>query len=264
MNEPRRSALVWLASVDHGRRDALVALDGDEIVAVARYDSRPGDSAAEVAVTVEDAWQHQGIGGRLTKRLARRAVDHGIDRSSPPCWPTTGPRSGFAQALSRRVGAFRRRRLRGVDAAPPLQLNVGYRQPAVGCRAVGEAVDESQARPRVVDRAHLVVDEPVREPDLAHDALAEVGRDTAVRLGHAIQGRPRNRLRARERVEASFQLGEDAREEQHDIVLAARLMAQSRAIGHRVQRALETLGRARECDAPAGFDAELLRSAVPE
>ena len=77
--EPRRSALVWLTAVDHDRRDALVALDGDEIVAVARYDSRPGAASAEVAVTVEDAWQHQGIGGRLTKRLARRAVDHGIE-----------------------------------------------------------------------------------------------------------------------------------------------------------------------------------------
>jgi GNAT superfamily N-acetyltransferase len=77
--EPRRSALVWLTAVDHDRRDALVALDGDEIVAVARYDGEPGAGTAEVAVTVEDAWQHRGIGRRLTARLARRAVDHGIE-----------------------------------------------------------------------------------------------------------------------------------------------------------------------------------------
>ena len=37
--EPPRSALLRLADVDHVRRDALVALDGDEIVAVARYDA---------------------------------------------------------------------------------------------------------------------------------------------------------------------------------------------------------------------------------
>ena len=37
-----RAALLRLADVDHGRRDALVALDGDEIVAVARYDGRIG------------------------------------------------------------------------------------------------------------------------------------------------------------------------------------------------------------------------------
>ena len=37
-----RTALLLAHDVDHGRRDALVALDGDEIVAVARYDGRAG------------------------------------------------------------------------------------------------------------------------------------------------------------------------------------------------------------------------------
>ena len=40
----RAAALLRLADVDHDRRDALVALDGDEIVAVARYDGRAGDA----------------------------------------------------------------------------------------------------------------------------------------------------------------------------------------------------------------------------
>ena len=53
---------MWLTDVDHDRREALVALDGDEIVAVARYDGRPGGIDAEIAVTVEDAWQHRGVG----------------------------------------------------------------------------------------------------------------------------------------------------------------------------------------------------------
>lgn len=100
INEPRRSALVWLAAVDHGSRDALVALDGDEIVAVARYDSRPGSSAAEVAVTVEDAWQHQGIGGHLTKRLARRAIDHGIESFLATVLADNRPALGLMRKLS--------------------------------------------------------------------------------------------------------------------------------------------------------------------
>ena len=79
IQQPSRTALLWLTSVDHGRRDALVALDGDEIVAVARYDGRAGKTTAEIAVTVEDSWQHLGVGQRLTKRLARRAIDHGIE-----------------------------------------------------------------------------------------------------------------------------------------------------------------------------------------
>src|SRR5205814_8043687 len=57
MARPPRAALLRLADVDHGRRDALVALDGDEIVGVARYDARPGSTEAEIALTIEDAWQ---------------------------------------------------------------------------------------------------------------------------------------------------------------------------------------------------------------
>jgi len=55
ITRPPRAALLRLADVDHARRDALVALDGDEIVAVARYDAAPGATEAELALTVEDA-----------------------------------------------------------------------------------------------------------------------------------------------------------------------------------------------------------------
>jgi GNAT superfamily N-acetyltransferase len=74
--------LLHLADVDHQRRDALVALDGDEIVAVARYSDEgdpdaPRAREAELAVTVEDAWQHQGLGRALTLRLAELARARG-------------------------------------------------------------------------------------------------------------------------------------------------------------------------------------------
>lgn len=100
VNQPRRSALIWLTAVDHVRREALVALDGDEIVAVARYDSRPGSTTAEIAVTVEDAWQHQGIGGRLTKRLAGRAVDRGIESFVATVLADNRPALGLLRKLS--------------------------------------------------------------------------------------------------------------------------------------------------------------------
>jgi GNAT superfamily N-acetyltransferase len=65
--------------VDHRCREALVALDDDEIVAVARYDSDCGARDAEVAVTVEDAWQRRGVGRVLTRRLALLATARGFD-----------------------------------------------------------------------------------------------------------------------------------------------------------------------------------------
>lgn len=78
------TALLWFSNVDHCRRDALVALDGDEIVAVARYDQlRDADGSialdAELAVTVEDAWQHRGLGRQLAHRLCVLARDRGCD-----------------------------------------------------------------------------------------------------------------------------------------------------------------------------------------
>ena len=100
IQEPPRSALLWLATVDHQDRDALVALDGDEIVGVARYDARVGSHAAEIAVTVEDAWQHRGLGKRLAVRLARRAVDRGIESFEATVMPDNRPALGLLRKLS--------------------------------------------------------------------------------------------------------------------------------------------------------------------
>ena len=100
IHEPSRTALLWLTSVDHDHREALVALDGDEIVGVARYDTRAGGHAAEVAVTVEDAWQHRGLGKRLTKRLARRAVDRGIESFEATVMPDNRQALGLLRKLS--------------------------------------------------------------------------------------------------------------------------------------------------------------------
>jgi RimJ/RimL family protein N-acetyltransferase len=100
VQEPSRSALLWLATVDHHDRDALVALDGDEIVGVARYDARPGSRTAEIAVTVEDAWQHRGLGKRLTLRLARRAIDRGFEAFEATLLPDNRPALGLLRKLS--------------------------------------------------------------------------------------------------------------------------------------------------------------------
>jgi len=81
----QRATLLQLADVDHCRRDALVALDCDEIVAVARYDDvtqveQPdGGRVAEVAVSVEDAWQHRGVGRQLVCGVAALARERGYD-----------------------------------------------------------------------------------------------------------------------------------------------------------------------------------------
>src|SRR4051812_18134139 len=72
-----------LLDLDHHDREALLAIDpvtGDG-VAVARYVGlRDEPGAAEVAVTVADAWQGRGLGSALTALLAERARDVGVAR----------------------------------------------------------------------------------------------------------------------------------------------------------------------------------------
>ena len=78
MPRPRRAALLHLAGLDHALHEALVAQVGHEIVAVARYDGRPDEDDAEVAVIVDDEWQNRGLGTRLLHQLARVGSRRGL------------------------------------------------------------------------------------------------------------------------------------------------------------------------------------------
>ena len=77
----------------------LAVSPGDEIVAVARYDTRPGTDQAEIAVTVEDAWQHRGLGRRLT---ARRAIGYAQALAQLNGTATRTEAIAETQALTRR------------------------------------------------------------------------------------------------------------------------------------------------------------------
>jgi protein lysine acetyltransferase len=76
-----RAELRYLTEVDGVNHIALVALDGDQLVAVARcvrLPDRPG--TAEMAIVVGDPWQRQGLGTALAQALADAAVAVGIRR----------------------------------------------------------------------------------------------------------------------------------------------------------------------------------------
>jgi RimJ/RimL family protein N-acetyltransferase len=64
--------------VDHRDREALVALDGPDIIAVGRFDRSPGTDHAEVAFVVADEWQGRGVGTCLLRQLTVRARAAGI------------------------------------------------------------------------------------------------------------------------------------------------------------------------------------------
>jgi GNAT superfamily N-acetyltransferase len=64
--------------VDGRARFALVAMRETDLVAVARYEGRPGESTAELAVVVDDALHHQGVGRLLLERLVDVAREAGL------------------------------------------------------------------------------------------------------------------------------------------------------------------------------------------
>ena len=72
--------LARFTHVDYADRLALIALDGERLVAVARYERQPRSDEAEVAFVVADEYQHQGIGTLLLEHLAEAAWRRGITR----------------------------------------------------------------------------------------------------------------------------------------------------------------------------------------
>ncbi|HET9772049.1 MAG TPA: GNAT family N-acetyltransferase, partial [Acidimicrobiia bacterium] len=72
------SELEFLTTLDYRWRMALVAVLGDEIVGVARYEGKEGTTSAEVAFLVDDHHHGRGIGTVLLEWLAAAARDSGI------------------------------------------------------------------------------------------------------------------------------------------------------------------------------------------
>lgn len=76
---PRDEMLMHISAVNHETREALVAVAADgEVVGVAQYEGRPGAEEAEVAITVEDAWQGSGLGTELLLRLGKLGARRGL------------------------------------------------------------------------------------------------------------------------------------------------------------------------------------------
>ncbi|HET7340760.1 MAG TPA: GNAT family N-acetyltransferase [Methylomirabilota bacterium] len=73
----------FLANVDYRGRFALVVespANPDTLIAVARYEPAGEPGVAEVAFTVQDAWQDRGLGTVLFRELLAAAAANGIHR----------------------------------------------------------------------------------------------------------------------------------------------------------------------------------------
>lgn len=77
--------------VDHVDREAIVAMSGERIIGVGRYDRVPQTAGAEVAFVVADEWQHHGLGPVLLVHIADLARARGIHRLVAETLPTNRP-----------------------------------------------------------------------------------------------------------------------------------------------------------------------------
>jgi GNAT superfamily N-acetyltransferase len=73
-----QSEIDHLTHVDYVDRMAVVVEDDGTLIAVGRYDRRPGTTEAEVAFVVADAYQHLGLGTLLLGKLVVLARQSGI------------------------------------------------------------------------------------------------------------------------------------------------------------------------------------------
>lgn len=109
--ELSRADARYLVDVDGVDHCALVAVDADEIIAVARFIRLAGQpDAAEFAIVVGDACQRRGLGTTLLRRLGEVARARGITRFTA----TVLTANAGIQRLAARVaagGAVQRRPL---------------------------------------------------------------------------------------------------------------------------------------------------------
>jgi GNAT superfamily N-acetyltransferase len=85
--------------VDGRVRFALVAMRASDLVAVARYEGRPGEPSAELAVVVDDVLQHQGVGRLLLQRLLDVAREAGLGELAADVLIHNAPMLSLLRAL---------------------------------------------------------------------------------------------------------------------------------------------------------------------
>ena len=98
-----RAELTYLTDVDQRRHAAFAAIDPADgaIVGVARYAAEPdAPGTADVAFFVVDAWQGQGVGTLLGRRLVAHADRQGVARLAASTFAENRP----ARAVLRRLG----------------------------------------------------------------------------------------------------------------------------------------------------------------
>jgi acetyltransferase len=103
-----------------GAMVATITVDGrEQQIGVARYVREPGESAAEFAIVLGDAWQGAGLGRQLLSAL----IDHARQQGIGQLFGTTFSDNLGMLGLAQRLG-FRRSRVAGAGFLTMLRLTL--------------------------------------------------------------------------------------------------------------------------------------------
>ena len=91
--------------VDHHDRVAFVALAGDELIAVARYERYRGTDTAEVAFFIDDAHHGRGLATLLLEYLAAAGLERGVRRFAATTLPHNRKMLGVFAAAGYQVSS---------------------------------------------------------------------------------------------------------------------------------------------------------------
>ena len=86
--------------IDEPWRFALVAVrEPDDLVAVARYEGSEGSDSVELAMVVDDALQHRGVGRLMLERLIDVAVERGVPTIEADVLTVNSPMLALLRAI---------------------------------------------------------------------------------------------------------------------------------------------------------------------
>ncbi|MFJ4467441.1 GNAT family N-acetyltransferase [Streptomyces sp. NPDC089424] len=160
---------------------ALVADDGERIVGLAEYETEPGTTSAEIALTVADGHHHQGIGTLLLEHLVGAAREAGLT-----CFTADALAENHkVLRVFTDLGLQVRRRLEG----PELRCTIALAQDERYLTAVeerGRAADVASMQPLLLPRCLVVVGAGSKPGSVGRAVLRNVRRTGFTGLVYAV------------------------------------------------------------------------------
>ncbi len=145
--------------VDHDERVALVALAGEDIIGIARYDRLDDRSIAEVAFNISDNTQGKGLGSVLLEHLAAIASEEGITQFVADVLPQNRKMMKvFVDAGYEVNHAFE-------DGVIAVSFRIEPTEKSYGVQLAREHRAESQSMSRVLEPSSIAVVGVSRRPD---------------------------------------------------------------------------------------------------